>query len=83
MAVYYTLKNADGTTFEVHGPPYTEEEEREFYRRYDAGMRSGQATVAHRPTASAVVNNKELFERLSDDAKAYWRQRLKLETEAQ
>jgi hypothetical protein len=28
-----------------HEPPYTEEEEFEFYRRYSEGMASGKATI--------------------------------------
>jgi hypothetical protein len=38
-----------------HEPPYTEEEEFEFYRRYDAGMASGKATIyrSQRPGGSA------------------------------
>jgi hypothetical protein len=35
-----------------HEPPYTEEEEFEFYRRYSEGMASGKATInRNRPTA--------------------------------
>ena len=38
-----------------HEPPYTEEEEFEFYRRYDAGMASGKATVYRsRPAPGAA-----------------------------
>jgi hypothetical protein len=38
-----------------HEPPYTKEEEFEFYRRYDAGMASGQATIyrGQRPASPA------------------------------
>jgi hypothetical protein len=36
-----------------HEPPYTEEEEFEFYRRYSQGMASGKATIYRsRPTAA-------------------------------
>ena len=32
MAVLDRIVRADGTVFEMHGPPYTEEEEVAFYR---------------------------------------------------
>lgn len=38
-----------------HEPPYTEEEEFEFYRRYDAGMASGKPTIYRsRPAPKAA-----------------------------
>ena len=37
-----------------HEPPYTKEEEREFYRRYNAGMASGKATIYRRPPATVA-----------------------------
>jgi hypothetical protein len=51
MALLDVIINADGSTFEIHGPPYTEEEEDAFYHRYAKGMMSGQATVVHREAA--------------------------------
>jgi hypothetical protein len=53
MAVIDRIVKADGTVFEMHGPPYTEEEEDAFYRRYAKGMMSGQATVVHRKATPA------------------------------
>ena len=41
MAVLERIVRADGTVFVVRGPPYTEEEEDAFYRRYAEGMRAG------------------------------------------
>ena len=52
MALLERIVRADGTVFEVHGPPYTEEEEDAFYHRYAQGMMSGEATVVHRKPAS-------------------------------
>ena len=53
MAVLDRIVRADGSVFELRGPPYTEEEEEEFYHRYAQGMMSGQATVVH-PTKPAA-----------------------------
>ena len=36
-----------------HEPPYTEEEEFEFYKRYSEGMASGQATIYRSRPAAA------------------------------
>ena len=36
-----------------HEPPYTEEEEFEFYKRYSEGMASGQATIYRSQPAAA------------------------------
>jgi hypothetical protein len=36
-----------------HEPPYTKQDEREFYRRYNAGMASGKATIYRGPPAAA------------------------------
>jgi hypothetical protein len=44
-------KSKDGGGW--HEPPYTKEEEREFYRRYNAGMASGKTTIYRgRPQAA-------------------------------
>ena len=48
-----------GTT-EFHEPPYTQEEEEEFYRRYNQGMRSGQSPG---PTAGPTVVPTVFMER--------------------
>ena len=48
-----------------------QQEEDAFYARYDQGMRSGQATVVH--PVRAPLSDAELFEQLTDHAKAYWR----------
>ena len=58
MAVYYTLKRAGGTTFDVCGPPYTQVEEDAFYARYDAGMMSGKATILRRAIKQPVKPSK-------------------------
>jgi hypothetical protein len=47
-----------------HEPPYTKEEEREFYRRYNAGMASGKATIYRR--APAIVGEQEEQKRRSE-----------------
>ena len=53
MALLERILRPDGIVFEIHGPPYTEEEEDAFYHRYAQGMMSGQATVAHRKATPA------------------------------
>ena len=53
MALLDRILSPDGTFVEIHGPPYTEEEEYAFYRRYAQGMMSGQATVMHRKATPA------------------------------
>ena len=44
----------DAGTAGWHEPPYTWEEEMEFYRRVNAGMASGQATIYRGSPAAAV-----------------------------
>ena len=53
MALLERVLCPDGTFVEIHGPPYPEEEEDAFYRRYAKCMMSGQATVAHRKATPA------------------------------
>ena len=42
-----------------HEPPYTWEEEMKFYRRYDAGMASGKATIYRSQPATAEPPKQE------------------------
>lgn len=53
MALLERVLCPDGSFVEIRGPPYTEEEEDEFYHRHAQGMMSGQATVVH-PTKPAA-----------------------------
>ena len=66
MALLDRIVSADGTIFEIHGPPYTEEEEYAFYRRYAQGMMSGQATVMHRKAAPAKPAASKKSDRPAD-----------------
>jgi hypothetical protein len=49
---------SDGRGGGWHEPPYTWDEEMEFYRRYDAAMASGKATIYRSLPAAAEPPNK-------------------------
>jgi hypothetical protein len=46
-------RKSDDDTGGWHEPPYTEEEEFEFYKRISEGMASGQATIYRSRPAAA------------------------------
>jgi hypothetical protein len=45
LGVHMVYRRNDAGTAGWHEPPYTEEEEFEFYQRISRGMASGQATI--------------------------------------
>jgi hypothetical protein len=50
-------------------PPYTKEEEREFYRRYNAGMASGKATMYRGPPKAPDMTGAEAPPRQDESQK--------------